>query len=104
MSFAPLVLTRARVPSRRSSASDLGFERFLTDAFFGGDKPGFEALQDDKGWNLSIDMPGVAREDLAISTEGPIVRIETRAESKRRYKAAYELADEIDAEGTTAKL
>jgi HSP20 family protein len=102
MFFAPVVRTRAMAPSLRSY--DRSFERFVNDAFFGTGKPGFEVEQDEKAWNLTIDMPGVAREDLVISIEGSIVRIETRAEAKRQYKAAYELAEEIDAEATTAKL
>jgi HSP20 family protein len=102
MFFAPVVRTRAMAPSLRSY--DRSFERFVNDAFFGSGKLGFEAEQDEKAWNLTIDMPGIAREDLAISIEGTIVRIETRAEAKRQYKSAYEVADEIDAEATTAKL
>jgi HSP20 family protein len=102
MFFAPVVRTRAMAPSLRSY--DRSFERFVNDAFFSNGKLGFQAEQDEKAWNLSIDMPGVAREDLVISIEGSIVRIETRAEAKRPYKAAYELAEEIDAEATTAKL
>jgi HSP20 family protein len=102
MFFAPVVRTRAMAPSLRSF--DRNFERFVNDAFFGNGKLGFQAEQDEKAWNLSIDMPGVARDDLAISIEGSIVRIETRAEAKRPYKAAYELAEAIDAEATTAKL
>jgi HSP20 family protein len=102
MFFAPVVRTRAMAPSLRSF--DRNFERFVNDAFFGTGKPGFEVEQDEKAWNLSIEMPGIVREDLAISIEGSIVRIETRAEAKRQYKAAYELAEAIDAEATTAKL
>ncbi|AMO21957.1 hypothetical protein GCM10027034_22270 [Ramlibacter solisilvae] len=102
MFFAPVVRTRAVAPSLRSF--DRNFERFVNDAFFGNGKPGLQLEQDEKAWNLSIDMPGVAREDLAISIEGPVVRIETRAEAKRPYKAAYELAEDIDAEASVAKL
>jgi HSP20 family protein len=102
MFFAPVVRTRAMAPSLRSF--DRNFERFVNDAFFGNGKLGFQAEQDEKAWNLSIDMPGVARDDLAVLIGGSVVRIETRAEAKRPYKAAYELAEAIDAEATTAKL
>ena len=99
MFFAPVLRTRAAAPSFRSF--DRSFERFVNEAFRA---TGFDVQQDDKAWTLSLDLPGVAREDLAISIEGAIVRIETKAEAKRQYKAAYELAEEIDAEATTAKL
>ena len=49
-------------------------------------------------------MPGVAREDLSIDIEGAVVRIETKAEATRQFKAAYELPQEIDADATSAKL
>jgi HSP20 family protein len=104
MFFAPVVRTRATVPAHRSF--DRSFERFVNDAFFGDGSfaRGVNVSQDDKAWTVTLDLPGVAREDLAINVEGAIVRIETKAEAKRQYKAAYELPQEIDVEATTAKL
>jgi HSP20 family molecular chaperone IbpA len=103
MFFAPVVRTRAAVPSFRSF--DRSFERFVNDAFFTGTStPGFKVEQDDKAWTVTLDLPGVAREELAISIEGAIVRIETKAEAKRQFKAAYELPQEIDVANTGAKL
>jgi HSP20 family molecular chaperone IbpA len=95
MFFAPVLRTRAVAPSFRSF--DRAFERFVNTL-------GFDVKEDEKSFTLSLDVPGISREDLAISVEGAVVRIETKAEAKRQYKAAYELADEIDAEATTAKL
>ena len=103
MFFAPVVRTRATAPASRSF--DRSFERFVNDAFFGnGLGQGFALEQDDKAWTVTLDVPGIAREDLSINIEGAVVRIETRAEAKRQYKAAYELPQEIDVEATTAKL
>ena len=103
MFFAPVVRTRATAPAYRSF--DRSFERFVNDAFFGaGTGQGFGLEQDDKAWTVTLDLPGIAREDLSINIEGAIVRIETKAEAKRQYKAAYELPQEIDVEATTAKL
>ncbi len=102
MFFAPVVRTRAAVPSFRSF--DRSFERFVNDAFFGAGRPGFDIVQDDKAWTVTLDVPGVAREELSINVEGAIVRIETKPEARRQLKAAYELPQEIDVEATTAKL
>lgn len=103
MFFAPVVRTRATAPTQRSF--DRSFERFVNDAFSGnGLGNGFALTQDDKAWTVTLDLPGIAREDLSINIEGAVVRIETRAEAKRQYKAAYELPQEIDVEATTAKL
>lgn len=102
MFFAPVVRTRAMSPAFRSF--DRSFERFVNDAFFTNATRGFNVEQDDKAWTVTLDMPGVAREDLSINIEGSIVRIETGAQAKRAFKAAYELPQDIDAETSTAKL
>jgi HSP20 family protein len=103
MFFAPVVRSRATAPAYRSF--DRSFERFVNDAFFGdGYGQGFRLEQDEKAWTVTLDLPGLAREDLGITIEGAIVRIETRAEAKRQFKAAYELPQEIDVEATSAKL
>jgi len=101
MIFAPVVRTRSVLPFR---SFDRNFERFVNDAFFGNPAPRFRVEQDDKAWTVTLDLPGVAKEDLAIAIEGSIVRIETRKEAKRQVKAAYELPQDIDAQASGAKL
>ncbi|AEG93754.1 Hsp20/alpha crystallin family protein [Ramlibacter tataouinensis] len=104
MFFAPVVRTRAVAPAHRSF--DRSFERFVNDAFFGAAPAarGLHLQEDDKAWTVTLDLPGIAREDLSINVEGSVVRIETRQEAKRQYKAAYELPQEIDVDATSAKL
>jgi HSP20 family protein len=102
MFFAPVVRTRAHSPAFRSF--DRSFERFVNDAFFTNTNRGFNVEQDDKAWTITLDVPGVAKEDVSINIEGTIVRIETRAEARRQVKAAYELPQDIDAEASAAKL
>lgn len=101
MFFAPVVRTRSALPFR---SFDRDFERFVNDAFFGNAAPCFQVEQDDKAWTVTLDVPGVAKEDLAITIDGAIVRIETRKEAKRQVKAAYELPQDIDAAASGAKL
>lgn len=59
---------------------------------------------DDAGWTLTLDVPGVSREQLTIGIEGPVVRIGTVADAPRPYKQAYELPQDIDAPVSSAKL
>lgn len=102
MFFAPTVRTRAYVPAARSF--DRGFERFVNDVFAA---PAYRALnvtQDDKAWTVTLDLPGVAREQLTVDIEGAVVRIGTKEGAARAFKAAYELPEEIDADTTSAKL
>ncbi len=103
MFFAPVIRTRAVDPARRSF--DRSFERFIDEAFFRPAPASTAQVQeDDKAWTVTLDVPGISREDLSISVEGPVVRIETRPEAKRQYKAAWELPQDIDVDSTAARL
>ena len=99
MFFAPVVVRAARNQSPALTSFNPAFERFFNDA-----TGGFKFEQDDKSWTLSLDIPGVSREELDIEIDGPVVRITTKTEAKRQYKAAYELAQEIDVDATRAEL
>ena len=101
MFFAPVQRSRAYVPAR---SFDRAFERFLNDSFFGPAATGVKVEQNDEAWTLSLDLPGVMREQLTIDVDGAVVRVQTAQDAARQYKAAYELPAEIDAEATSAKL
>ena len=101
MFFAPAVRTRAYVPAR---GFDRSFERFLNDAFFAPASTGVKVEQDEQAWTVTLDVPGVSREQLTIDVDKTVVRVKTVAEAPRQYQAAYELPTEIDAETTSAKL
>lgn len=82
---------------------DHSFERFVNQAF-SDLRHGVRLEQDDTSWTLSLDVPGLSREDLGIAIEGAVVRIESKPEAKRQIKAAYELPLEIDTAASEAKL
>jgi HSP20 family molecular chaperone IbpA len=102
MFFAPALRTRSYSPVARSF--DRSFERFLNDAFFSPAYSGVKFAQDDKSFTVTLDLPGVAREQLAVNIEGAVVSLETAAEAARQFKAAYELPEEIDADASDARL
>ncbi|WP_309684495.1 Hsp20/alpha crystallin family protein [Polaromonas sp.] len=102
MFFTPVVRHRAASPALRSF--DRSFERFVNEALVNSAKPDVRLTQDDKAWTFSLDLPGLARQDLNIGIEGSVVRIDSKAEAARQYKAAYELPQEIDAAASSAKL
>ena len=66
--------------------------------------PTFDLAQDDTGYTFSFDVPGIAKEQLTIGIEGNVVRLESVADAKRQYKAAYELPQDIDVSASEAKL
>ncbi|QDL38311.1 Hsp20/alpha crystallin family protein [Rhodoferax sediminis] len=93
---APAVLRRtAYAPS---------LERFLDDTLLTARQKGYSIEQDDKTVTMSFDMPGVAKEQLSIGIEGSVVRIGSLEGAPRRYKAAYELPQDIDVAASDAKL
>ena len=100
MFFAPAVRTARFVPR----TLDRSFERFVNDTFQSGPQRSLNVEQDDKAWTLSLDLPGLSRDDLSIGIEASVVRIESKADAKRQFKAAYELPQEIDAATSDAKL
>jgi HSP20 family protein len=100
MFFAPTVYACS------PRAYDRSFERFVNRAFANSSlaRRGLDVEQDDTSWTLSFDVPGLTREDLSVSIEGAVVRIESKAEAKRQIKVAYEMPLEIDAAKSEAKL
>lgn len=100
MFFAPALRTRAYVPAR---GFDRSFERFLNEAF-APVSAGLKVQQDEAAWTVSLDVPGVAREQLTIDVDGAVVRVATVKDAPRQYRAAYELPAEIDADATSARL
>jgi HSP20 family molecular chaperone IbpA len=94
-------------PALRRNAyapTDRSLERFLSGALTGSGQPATRYQQDEAAYHITLDVPGIAREQLAISIEGQVVRIVSREGAPRRYRAAYELPQEIDAALCEAKL
>lgn len=101
MFFTPALRTRAYVPAR---AFDRSFERFLNESFFNAGYGSPKVEQSEQAWTVSLDMPGISREQLTIDVDGAVVRVQTVEGAPREYRAAYELPADIDAEATSAKL
>lgn len=102
MFFAPAVRTRTFAPAFRTF--DRSFERFVNDALLAGGQRSLQLEQDDKAWTVTLDVPGLAKDELSIGIENNIVRIDSKADAKRQFKAAYELPQDIDASASDAKL
>jgi len=60
--------------------------------------------QDDKQFTLTLDVPGIAKDQLCIRIEGAIVRIESKEDAPRRYRAAYEFGQDIESATSSASL
>ena len=86
------------------SPAGRSLERFLGEALRTSRNQAVGVEQDDKSVTLTFDVPGISRDQLSIGLEGNVVRIQTKEGAPRQYKAAYELASDIDAAASVAKL
>ncbi len=60
--------------------------------------------QDDKHTTLQLDVPGLSREQLNITIEGNVVKVQSVEGAPRSVQRAWELAQDIDTAASTAKL
>ncbi len=104
MIFAPVIRRAAYAQSPRSA--DLALQRFLMGALAEPTprSAGCAVTQDEKSTTLQLDVPGLAREQLQISIEGNVVRLQSVEGAPRQVQRAWELAADIDAANSSAKL
>lgn len=101
-----MLFASAHPALRRNAYTQAGqsLERFL-DAARAGARPASPQYQEDEtAFHLTLDVPGIAKEQLAIAIEGAVVRIQSREGASRQYRVAYELPQDIDAAQCEAKL
>jgi HSP20 family molecular chaperone IbpA len=87
-----------------NTPSGRALELFLSDALLKGKPPATHYTQDESSFALSLDLPGITKDQLAISIEGPVVRLQSKEGAARKYRAAYEMPQDIDATLSEAKL
>jgi HSP20 family protein len=98
--------TTARPQLNRHAYANTGrtLERFMEEALRTSANKAVSYAQDDTSFTLTLDVPGVAKDQLAIAIEGAVVRISSKEGAARQYNAAYELPLEIDTATSEAKL
>lgn len=98
--------TAAHPQLRRQAYANAGqsLERFMGEALRTSRNQAGTFTQDETSFTLSFDVPGIAKDQLAIAIEGAVVRITSKEGAPRSYRAAYELPQEIDPALSEAKL
>ncbi|MES2511869.1 MAG: Hsp20/alpha crystallin family protein [Pseudomonadota bacterium] len=103
--------TRPTRSFQRTSApvvSNAALDRFLNDTFssFADSNPARSASVEDqeKTYSLTLDVPGVSKEQLDIGIEGDVVRVSSKDDAARKVKAAWRFPLEIDVTASSAKL
>jgi HSP20 family protein len=89
------------VPSAWSRSGT--FDRFFADAIDDAHTRS-QVDSDETSITLSLDVPGLSKEQLTIGIEGRIVRISSKDDAPRSFKAAYKLGSDVDAGKSEAKL
>ncbi|MCY7305405.1 MAG: Hsp20/alpha crystallin family protein [Rhodoferax sp.] len=80
------------------------FERFLVDAMQVNRQRANNVVQDETSYTLVFDVPGVVREQLVITVEDNVVRVQSKEGAPRHYASALELPTDIDVGSSEAKL
>jgi HSP20 family molecular chaperone IbpA len=96
----------AQANLRRQAYANAGrsAERFLSDALLSARQQTCATTQDETSFTLTLDMPGIGKDQLGIAIEGTVVRIQSKEGAPRQYRAAYELPQDIDSALSEAKL
>lgn len=107
MFFSPVRVSRTasngfgQVPSVWSQSDAL--DRLFTSTFDQANQRS-QVDSDDTSITMSIDLPGLSKEQLTIGVEGRIVRIASKDDAPRSFKATYKLSSDVDAAKSEAKL
>lgn len=82
--------------------------------------PSLDVVETERGYDVSVDLPGVAKEDVKITIEGRQVKLDAQAQSEpgrkdgerliyreraaSRYARSLTLPEELDQEASQARL
>jgi HSP20 family protein len=112
MFFSPVRAHRAAlngygyVPSawaRANAFDQVMHDRVFVDAFEGASQHS-HIESDEQSITLSLDVPGLSKDQLTIGIEGRVVRIASKDDAPRSVKATYKLGSDVDASQSQAKL
>lgn len=101
------MLIASRYPAMHRNAlthMDRSLERFLGHALADKRPTAPQFQEDAEGYRLSLDLPGIGRDQLSITIDAAVVRIHSREGAARQYRVAYEMPQDIDASSSEAKL
>jgi HSP20 family molecular chaperone IbpA len=98
------MIGRTAFPPRPADAS---LQRFLQSALNARPatrRADYTVVQNEASTTLQLDLPGLSREQLDITIEGNVVRLQNVEGAARQVRRAWELPEDIDAAASTAKL
>ena len=112
--------------TRHPAAFVRSFDRLFDDVFGSADNrpaarvPALDVAETDKDYTVTLDMPGVAKDQVQVSIDGRVVKVEARAEasdekkdgdhivyrerSLSQFARSFKLPVELDQAASSAKL
>ena len=102
MFFASPVIRRTAFAAPRQA--DLALQRFLQAAQGAVQSQGYTASTTEEATTLTVDVPGLAREQLQLRIEEQHVHLNSVEGAPRQVRRSWELPHEIDAAAASAKL
>jgi HSP20 family protein len=102
MFFAPSVIVRTAHPFARSAVSSRFWNHSDVDHAWDAHQASVES--DDSAITLTLDVPGLSKEQLTIGIEGRILRIRAKDDAPRTFQATYKLGSEVDTAKSEVKL
>lgn len=103
MLFATPVLRRANFAT--AADADLALQRFLQGALSTpASNKDVQVTRDEKTTTLTLDVPGLRREELELQIEGDTVRLSSVENAPRQVKRAWKLDHEVEIAASHAKL
>lgn len=104
MFFASPVIRRSAFAPQQA---DQALQRFLHTAQQAAQAhaaPGYTATTTDEATTLSVDVPGLTREQLQLRIEDAQVQLSSVEGAPRQVQRSWQLPHPIDADASTAKL
>lgn len=85
-------------------AADLALQRFLQASVTAPRSAGCQVSHSDSATTLTLDVPGLNRDQLELRLDGAQVQLTSVEGAPRQVRRSWELAHEIDASASSAKL
>lgn len=85
-------------------AADLALQRFLQASVTAPRSAGCQVSHSDNATTLTLDVPGLNRDQLELRLDGAQVQLTSVEGAPRQVRRSWELAHEIDASASSAKL
>jgi HSP20 family protein len=95
MFIVPFNTTLARDTRHLSRLIDDSFDRFFGPATTPARSPALDLVESDASYTVTLDMPGVAKEDVKVAVEGRVVTVNAQHQQADEKKDGDRIAERL---------